>query len=347
MQIDHNALADSHGQKSVMGAELPKVEISTQEGESRTKFDAQAMWRKFGIYVILLIFGIGLTVTSNNFLTWTNLVNVVQQFSVLGLIALGMLIVVITGNIDLTVGALLSLVGVVMALTAEHLPVGLAIAAGFGVAVVSGLVAGYLSTRGRNLSIIVTLSMLTIIEGISLLVTNGQPVVYLNSTLLWIGNQNVAGLPASVIVFVVAAVSVWLFLSQSRLGRELYAVGGNPEASRLAGIPVKRRVVLAYVISGLLAALAGLILLGQVASAQPTAGVGQELYAVGAVLIGGASVNGGMGRVGKTVAGVMILGFISDGINLLSINAFVAYVVQGGVILVAILLDQWERKGSR
>jgi ribose transport system permease protein len=106
-------------------------------------------------------------------------------------------------------------------------------------------------------------------------------------------------------------------------------------------------VILAFVISGVLAATAGLILLGQVASAQPTVGVGDEMYAVGAVLIGGASVNGGMGNVGKTVAGVLILGLISDGINLLSINAFIAYIVQGGVILLAILLDQWERKGRR
>ncbi len=124
-------------------------------------------------------------------------------------------------------------------------------------------------------------------------------------------------------------------------------MGGNPEASRLAGIPVKRRIQLAFIISALLSATAGLILLGQVASAQPIVGVGDELYAVGAVLIGGASVNGGVGSVGKTIAGVLILGLINDGINLLGVNAFVAYIVQGGVILTAILLDQWDRSGRR
>jgi ribose transport system permease protein len=277
----------------------------------------------------------------------TNLLNVGQQFSVLGLIALGMLVVVITANIDLTVGALLSLAGVVMAEIAGHTAVGFGICAGYAVAIFSGLVAGYLSTRGRNLSIIVTLSMMTIIEGISLLVTNGQPVVTLSGVLLWFGDTDIGGVPVAIFVFAGAALLIWVFLSQTRLGRELYAVGGNAEASRLAGIPVKRRVILAFVISGVLAATAGLILLGQVASAQPTVGVGDEMYAVGAVLIGGASVNGGMGNVGKTVAGVLILGLISDGINLLSINAFIAYIVQGGVILLAILLDQWERKGRR
>jgi ribose/xylose/arabinose/galactoside ABC-type transport system permease subunit len=184
---------------------------------------------------------------------------------------------------------------------------------------------------------------MTAIQGITLLMTDGSPVYGFPDSLNWLGAADVlGGVPVSFVALVVVALVVGWFLSSTVWGRELFAVGGNPEAARLAGIPVARRVKLAFLLSSLLAFLAGLILIGRVASAQPTAGLGMELNAVGAVLIGGASLNGGSGRVANTMAGVAILGLITNGINLLNINGFFAFVVTGAVILIAILLNQWE-----
>jgi ribose transport system permease protein len=310
-------------------------------------FDPRTLWSRFGIFTIMIGFIIYLSIASPVFLTAQNFIDLGEQGSILACISLGMLVVMVTGCVDLTVGALLSLCGVVMAMAAVHMPLGLAIALGFVAAITAGLVTGFLSTRGHNLSVIVTLSMLTIIEGTALLMTGGMNITSLGSGIMWMGAENFpGGIPVDTICALVACLCVWGFLSLTPIGRELYAVGGNSEASRLLGIPVKRRILLAFVISACLAALAGLIFVGQVNSAQPTGGIGLELNAVAAVLIGGASLNGGAGHPVKIMIGVMILGLINNGINLLGVNAFYAYVVKGVVILVAILLDQWQRAGA-
>jgi ribose/xylose/arabinose/galactoside ABC-type transport system permease subunit len=308
-----------------------------------SKMSVAKLWSRYGIFFILAVFVVGLSIASPTFLTPLNLANLGGQISVLGLISLGVLLTVVTGNVDLTVGAMLSLLGAVIAMAGLASGAFAAILAGLVTAAAVGLFNGYLSTRGRNLSVIVTLAMMTAIQGITLLMTDGSPVYGFPDSLNWLGAADVlGGVPVSFVALVVVALVVGWFLSSTVWGRELFAVGGNPEAARLAGIPVARRVKLAFLLSSLLAFLAGLILIGRVASAQPTAGLGMELNAVGAVLIGGASLNGGSGRVANTMAGVAILGLITNGINLLNINGFFAFVVTGAVILIAILLNQWE-----
>jgi len=303
-------------------------------------------WRSFGIFAILVLMIVVLSFAAPRFLTANNLFNVGGQVAVLGLISLAVLITVITGNIDLTVGALVGLSGCVLALAGLHAPAVVAILAGIVLAMVVGGINGYLSTRGKNLSIIVTLAMMSILRGASLLITDGRPVYGFTDDLNWLGFATLAGIPVSFIVLILVAVAVSIFLSRTRWGREFYAVGGNREAARLVGIPVNRRVMLAFFLSATLATLAGLVLLGRVASAQPTTGVGMELNAVGSVLLGGANLNGGAGKVWNTLAGVLVLGLINNGINLLNINGFVAYVVIGVVILAAILSNQWERSAD-
>jgi ribose transport system permease protein len=160
----------------------------------------------------------------------------------------------------------------------------------------------------------------------------------------FLGAADVFGVPALVLVALIMLCIIFVMLRLTAFGRELYAVGGNQEAARLSGVPATRRIISAYVISALLSSLAGLVLIGRVASAQPTAGVGDEFTAVGAVLIGGGSMSGGVGTVPGTIAGVLILGFISNGSNLLHINPYFQYVVKGLIILLAILLDQFGRK---
>jgi ribose transport system permease protein len=304
------------------------------------------VWTSYGIFVILALLVAALSVASPSFLTSNNLLNVGGQISVMGFISLGVLLTVITGNVDLTVGALVGLAGAIIAMVGLDYGVFLALLAGVALAAFVGLTNGYLSTRGRNLSVIVTLAGMSIIKGTTLLITNGQPVYGFPDSLNRLGFGTIAGIPNSLVALTLVSVGLAVFLNRTRWGRELYAVGGNSEAARLAGIPVNRRIMLTFVLSAGLAVVGGLILLGRVASAQPSAGVGMELNAVGAVLIGGASLNGGAGKVTNTIAGVLILGLITNGINLLNINGFVAYIVIGVVILFAILMNQWERKGT-
>jgi ribose transport system permease protein len=322
-----------------------KPGVSEAGAAASPPFSIVQFWAKYGIFLILALIFAGMSIAAPSFFTTTNLFNLGGQISILGLIAMGILLTVVTGNVDLTVGAVVSFVGAVIALVGLGHSPAMALLAGAAAGGAVGLVNGYLSTRGRNLSVIVTLAMMSVLQGVTLLVTDGSPVYGFDDSLNWLGNANLpGGLPVSFVTLVLVALLVGWFLSYTRWGRELYAVGGNGEAARLAGIPVVRRIQLTFLLSALLSSVAALILVGRVASAQPTAGIGMELNAVGAVLIGGASLNGGAGRVLNTMAGVAILGLITNGINLLNINGFFAYVVTGGVILFAILLNQWERK---
>jgi len=255
-----------------------------------------------------------------------------------------MLTVLITGNVDLTVGTFMGLSGALIAGWGMQFGALSALGLGLCLAVAVGLTNGFLTTRGKGLSVIVTLAMMTIFEGATLLYTGGSPIIDFPEGLRVLGAGYLGPIPWPVVVAVCAAVLLHIMLTHSVFGRELYAIGGNMEAARLSGIPVQRRVITTFIISALLSALAGLVLIGRVASAQPTAGLGEELNAVGAVLIGGASLFGGAGSVAGVIAGVLILGMISNGLNLLYVNPFYQYVIKGLIILVAILMDQWGRK---
>jgi len=302
------------------------------------------IWNRFGIYIILIAFAAVLSLLSDRFLTPHNLLNVAKQSSMLLLISLGLLVTIITGNVDLTVGAFMGLAGALLAKWAIMYGVAPSIVMGFIFAVLVGAATGFLVTRGKGLSVIVTLALLIIYQGVTLLLTNGRPIINFPEKIRIFGNGSVGMIPSPVIVAFLAALIIHIVLRYTTLGREFYAIGGNEEAAHLSGIPVKLRVISAYVISAVFSALAGLVLIGRVASAQPTAGIGDEFTAVGAVLIGGASLDGGAGSVIGTMAGVLILGMISNGLNLLHVNPFYQYVVKGLIILIAILMDQWGRE---
>jgi len=182
------------------------------------------------------------------------------------------------------------------------------------------------------------------LSSLTLLYTNGRPVIGFPDAIRFLGNADIAGIPMLVVVAALVMLMIHILLKYTSFGRELYAIGGNIEAARLSGIPANRRIITAYMISATLSALAGLIMIGRVASAQPTAGVGDEFTAVGAVLLGGASMSGGVGTVPGALAGVFILGLISNGLNLLHVNPYFQYVVKGLIILFAILMDQFGRK---
>jgi ribose transport system permease protein len=287
---------------------------------------------------------VAMSLASDRFLTVTNVLNILKQTTPLMLISLGLFAVLLTGNIDLTVGVFLGLSGALIAglsLTIGPLPALLIVA---GCAICLGTVNGFLATRGPNLSVIVTLAGMIAIQGITLLYTDGRPITGFPAELRFLGNGQLFGMPASVLLVGVCAIGLHFVLTQTVLGREFFAIGSNFEASRLAGVNTTKRIIQAFAISASFSALAGLVLIGRVSSAQPTAGVGDEFSAVGAVLIGGASLNGGRGTVIGVVAGVLILGMISNGLNLLGVNPYFQYVVKGFIILAAILLDQLGRR---
>ncbi len=323
-----------------------KVEPSTPTVNQRVSRPRSywIIWERFGIYLILVVFALTLTLLSNRFLTLQNLSNVMRQVATLTLISVGLLTTVTTGKVDLTIGAFSGLAGALFAGWSIQFGVIPALLMGFGVALVWGLLNGFLVTRGKSLDVIVTLAMMMIAQGLTLLYTNGRPVIGFPEQIRFLGDADVAGIPMLVVVALMMMTIIHVMLRYTAFGRELYAIGGNQEAARLSGIPATRRIITAYVISALLSALAGLVLIGRVASAQPTAGVGDEFSAVGAVLIGGASMSGGVGTVSGTLAGVLILGMISNGLNLLHVNPYFQYVVKGLIILFAILMDQFGRK---
>ena len=320
---------------------IEKVQARSASVEKKSYW---AIWERFGIYIILLVFVLILSLLSNRFLTVGNLSNVMQQVATLALISAGMLTAVVTGKIDLTVGAFSGLTGALFAGWSLQFGVVPALVMGFGVAFAWGTINGFLVTRGKSLDVIVTLAMMMIAEGMTLLYTNGRPVIGFPKQMQFLGGADISGIPVLVIVAVAMLLIIHVMLRYTVFGRELYSVGGNQEAARLSGVPANRRIITAYIISALLSSLAGLVLIGRVASAQPTAGVGDEFTAVGAVLIGGASLSGGAGTIPGLVAGVLILGLISNGSNLLHINPYFQYVVKGLIILFAILLDQFGRK---
>lgn len=295
-------------------------------------------------YGILLAFGLlmaALSALSDSFLTVTNLLNIARQVSINAIIAAGMTFVILAGGIDLSVGSVLAFSGAVMAglLAAGHaLPVG--IGAGLLVGAGLGLVNGLVVTVGRVQPFIATLAMLTIARGATLVYTDGRPISSLPDAFVWLGAGEVARVPIPVLIMAAVFAASHVVLTQTVLGRYTYAIGGNEEAARLSGVNVGFYKTAVYVISGTLAALSAVILTARLNSAQPTAGMGYELDAIAAVVLGGTTLAGGEGGIGGTLLGAFIIGVLNNGLNLLNVSPFYQQVVKGAVILLAVLLDR-------
>lgn len=289
---------------------------------------------------MLLLVGIVLSVASPVFLTGTNLLNVGLATSVAALLAVGQTYVIILAEIDLSVGSALGLSAVVTAMVLRSHGLIAGLAAGIAVGVVVGLVNGVLVTKARMPSFIATLATMSVLAGLSLQLTSGNPVAVTDYDFQGIGQERLAGVPLPVVIMVVVFAVFGFVLSRTRFGRFVYATGDNGEAARLSGIRTQRVKILAFVISGVLAALAGFILTARLSTAEPTAGTGLELEAIAAVIIGGTSLAGGRGNLVGTFVGALVLGVIDNGMNLLDVSPFLQDVVKGLVILLAVFLDR-------
>jgi ribose/xylose/arabinose/galactoside ABC-type transport system permease subunit len=287
-----------------------------------------------------------LSISSPVFLSWRNLSNVSRQVAVVGLLSIGQLLVLLTGNIDLSSASFMGLFGAVLASQSKEIPFLMALGMSLVMALVWGLSNGFLVTRGKNISVIVTLSTMYIAQGILLIFTKGQPVILFPMPYEFLGISSLGPFPWSLIAFLSVALIIAIVLRFTPIGRHIYATGGNREAARVCGIAVNRLIIGVYTTSALIASLASLILLSRVASAQPNAGVGMELDSIAAVLIGGASVSGGYGTVFGALVGVFLLGFINNGLNLLAVSGYYQYVFKGVIILMAVLVETLQRRGE-
>jgi ribose transport system permease protein len=318
----------------------PTVEPQTAKQGFRLAY----WWDRVGIFLVLLLLIVLMSAIAPNFLSVDNAVNVARSVSINAILAAGMTVVILTGGIDLSVGSILAVAGVAGVLLATNgIPAPLALLGGILVGAVCGAVNGALVAWLALPAFIVTLGSLTYLRGLAYSLLDGQPLVASDLSYRGIGNGSVAGIPQPVVVMLVVYVIFWFLLERTRFGRHVYAVGGNIEAARLAGINVKRVLLSTYMLAGAAAGVAGLIFSARVLSAQPTAGSGYELDAIAAVVLGGTSLAGGRGRIFGTLVGAIIIGVLSNGLVLLDVPFFYQLIIKGVVIIIAIALDSLKR----
>lgn len=300
-----------------------------------------------GPLIGLILLCVFLSLSTDTFLTVRNLLNVMDQVTVLGVMAVGMTLVILIGGIDLSVGSVLALSGMVMGYLGNSLgwPFGIAIAIALIASALCGVVTGLMITRLNMPAFIATLAMMSIARGIASIITNGEQIVGFAD---WFSNlaiiRHFGFLTVTVAVMVVIVAVAWIVLTFRPPGRSLYAIGGSAEVARLAGINVRETTLIVYMLCALAAGLAGVILSARLDSAQPSSGIGYELDTIAAVVIGGASLVGGIGGIGGTVVGMLIIGFLRNGLNLLQVSPFVQQVIIGVVIAIAVAADTVRRK---
>jgi ribose/xylose/arabinose/galactoside ABC-type transport system permease subunit len=311
----------------------------------KTKTESLAtLFRTYGmLFVLLLLIG-ALGIAEHRALSVANAVNLARQISITALIASGQTLVILSGNIDLSVGAVLGLAGVVSAgvLRDTGSPV-LALLAGVAVGAVFGFINGVIVAKGKVASFIVTLATLGIASGFTLIYTGARPIPVENETFLLLGQGKIGGVPIPILLVLATYFVLWLVLTRTRFGCYTYAIGGNELATRLSGIPVSRYKILIFTVGGCLAGLTGVVLVSRLGSGVPTLGSGFELIAITAVVLGGTSLFGGEGHIWGTLVGAAITGVISNGLNLLNVGPYYHDIVTGVVVLLAILSDRWLR----
>ncbi len=304
--------------------------------------------RRAGTLVGLFLLCALLSALTPFFLTRSNLMNVMEQTAINAVIAVGMTFVILSAGIDLSVGSITALAGVVLA---NRLQAGWglfpAIAAGVATGAACGLLSGLLITRGKLPPFIATLGMMSMARGAALLFTDGRPISGFDESLRWLSTGRLAGIPVPVLLTIVLYALAIVLLNRTRFGRYVYAIGGNEEATRLSGVSVHFHKTVVYVLSGVTAALASILLTARLNSAQPIAGMMYELDAIAAVVIGGTSLTGGLGTLGGTLIGALTMGVLRNGLNLLGISSFLQQIVIGFVIIVAVLTDALVKSKRR
>ncbi|MCW2130870.1 ABC transporter permease [Arthrobacter sp. VKM Ac-2550] len=318
------------------------------EDHDRQPFDFARWWDRVGILAVLLILVVLMIIIAPNFASIDNILNIARSISVTAILAAGMTFVILTAGIDLSVGSIVAVSGVASVLVALNgVPAPFAILLGVLAGAAAGAINGFFVAYMSLAAFIVTLATMIFHRGLAYTMTGGVPVVDNALNFRDFGNGYVLGIPVPVIVMVVVYVVGWFVLERTRYGRHVYAVGGNPEAARLAGVNVKGVLLSVYVIAGACSGLAGVIFSARVVSAQPTAGTGYELTAIAAVVLGGTSLMGGRGRIIGTLIGSVILGVLTTGLILMNVPFFTQLLIQGIVIILAVSIDSLKQRPLR
>jgi ribose/xylose/arabinose/galactoside ABC-type transport system permease subunit len=304
--------------------------------------------RQLGTWAGLFALGALLSILTPHFLTVSNLLNVMEQTSINALIAVGMTYVILSGGIDLSVGSVLALAGVLLGTALQAgAPVPVAILAGVAAGAACGLVNGLLVTVGRLAPFIATLGMMSVARGLALLYTDGRPVSGFAPAFRSLATGRLGPIPVAVLLTLAVYLLAGFVLQRTRFGRYVYAIGGNEEATRLSGVPVRFHKTMVYVLSGAMAGLAAAVLTARLNSAQPIAGIMYELDAIAATVIGGTSLLGGSGGISGTLVGALIMAVLRNGLNLLGVSSFLQQVVVGLVIVAAVLVDSFLKTPDR
>lgn len=301
---------------------------------------------RYGLVLALAAVVAALSAARPDFLSVRNLLIVLRQISINGILAVGVTFVLLTGGVDLSLGSLVALTGVAAACLAHpgDWPVAVPVAVGILAGAACGAVNGLVVTKGRVAPFIATLGMMAAARGLALVVSGGRPVSNLSPAFHVIGGGDLLGVPLPVLILAAVAASAHVFLKHTRHGRHLYAVGGNPEAAFASGLPVDRLRGFAYTLCGALAGLAGVVLASRITTGQPNAGVAFELDAIAAAVIGGTSLSGGVGGVGGTLLGALLMGVINSGLDLLNVSSYYQQIVKGLIIVGAVWLDRKARR---
>ncbi|MCM3569882.1 ABC transporter permease [Neobacillus mesonae] len=315
-----------------------------------TRGNRKAIVNKFGALLGLVGLCLILSILTPSFLKEDNLMNIARQSSINALLSLGMLLPILTAGIDLSVGSVLAFAIIsagMVTVTWGMSPV-LGIFVCLGVGALAGWLNGILLTKLRlPHPFISTLGTMNIYRGLALIITGASPIFGFSYTMNFVGQENVGIIPVSFILVIIACIFFHIFLTRTSTGKYIYAIGGNKEAARLSGIPVDRMLILVYTISGFMASLGGLVLIGRTNSASPIAGLSYELDAIAAVIIGGASFFGGVGTVWGTLIGAMIIAVLRNGLNLLGTSSDLQTIIIGLVIIAAVYVDVLRRKSSK
>ena len=300
------------------------------------------------ILVAFIILCVGLSIATPTFFTKDNILNVLRQVATNSNLAIGLTMAIIIGGIDLSVGAILAFSGLLCAsFISDGMNLGLAVLLAFTLGALFGLLNGLIIAYTNMPPFVVTLATQNIARGIVNVYANGPPISARNPVFNFLGVGYFLGIPLPVIYsFVLLAVMI-LILGRSKFGRQLYAVGGNEEAARFSGINIKKVKIIVYTLCGALASFSGIILAARMYSGQPTAGDGFELDAIAASVLGGVSFSGGVGKLGGTIIGVLVLGVLTNGLNLLNINSFWQYIIKGIIILLAVYLDILKKRREK
>ena len=305
---------------------------------------------EYGIFLALLIIMVGFSLTTDVFLTKTNLLNICRQVSMVGIASTGFIFVLLLGGIDLSIGSQITLANILMGVLINYTNISslwVIFLIGILMHLLCGLLNGLLITKVKMPPLIVTLSTMTILEGAAYLICRGKPIYGFPENVKTLGQGFVGIIPIPVIIMVIMFAICSFALNKTYIGRYFYAVGGNREASKLSGINVDRIEILGYILSALGAAVAGIIILSRTNSAQPSAGSGFEFDVITATVLGGVSVNGGVGKVSCMIAGVLIIGVLNNGLVLINLDSYAQMVVKGIVLILAVGYDCLQKERAK